>query len=37
MSGCLMAGAMALALANGGTFTLEWTHSVERESWRECD
>ena len=35
MSGCLMAGAMALALANGGTFTLEWTHSVERESWRE--
>lgn len=34
MTGCLMAGATMLALANGG-FTLEWTHSVEREAWRE--
>ncbi|MCA0939735.1 DUF1850 domain-containing protein [Salipiger pacificus] len=35
MTGCLMAGAMMLALAEGGSFTLEWTHSVEREEWRE--
>ncbi|WP_353476659.1 DUF1850 domain-containing protein (plasmid) [Salipiger sp. H15] len=35
MTGCLMAGAMMLALAEGGSFTLEWTHSVERQSWRE--
>ena len=35
MTGCLMAGAMILALADGGSFTLEWTHSVEREEWRE--
>lgn len=35
MTGCLMAGAMLIALAEGGSFTLEWTHSVEREDWRE--
>ncbi|WP_349295035.1 DUF1850 domain-containing protein (plasmid) [Thioclava sp. 'Guangxiensis'] len=35
MSGCLMAGAMMIALGSGGSFTLEWTHSVEREDWRE--
>ncbi|MDO6587256.1 DUF1850 domain-containing protein [Salipiger sp. 1_MG-2023] len=35
MTGCLMAGAMMLALAEGSSFTLEWTHSVEREQWRE--
>lgn len=35
MTGCLMAGAMMIALAEGGSFTLEWTHSVEREDWRE--
>lgn len=34
MTGCLLAGATMLALAGGG-FTLEWTHSVERETWRE--
>ena len=34
MSGCLLAGATMLALAHGG-FTLEWTHSVERQDWRE--
>lgn len=30
-----MAGAMVLALAGGNHFTLEWTHSVEKEDWRE--
>ncbi|MCT2539538.1 DUF1850 domain-containing protein [Sedimentimonas flavescens] len=35
MSGCLIAGAMTIALAAGGEFSLEWTHSVEKESWRE--
>ncbi|QPM92204.1 hypothetical protein PSAL_034680 [Pseudooceanicola algae] len=30
-----MAGAMVLGLAAGDRFTLEWTHSVERETWRE--
>ncbi|KAA2315066.1 DUF1850 domain-containing protein [Pseudooceanicola sediminis] len=35
MSGCVMAGALALGLAAGNRFTLEWTHSVEREAWRE--
>ncbi len=35
MTGCLMAGATMLALASGSSFTLEWTHSVERQSWRE--
>lgn len=35
MSGCLMAGAVMIALAPGGSFTLEWQHSVERQSWRE--
>ena len=34
MSVCLMAGAMALALA-GPEFTLEWEHSVEKTRWRE--
>ena len=33
MSGCLMAGAVALAVSNG--FTLSWTHSVERTEWVE--
>ncbi|GHG98526.1 DUF1850 domain-containing protein [Pseudodonghicola xiamenensis] len=35
MTGCLMAGATMLALASGEQFTLEWTHSVERQAWRE--
>lgn len=35
MSGCLLAGAMVIALADGAGFTLEWQHSVERQSWRE--
>ena len=35
MSSCLMAGALALALAPGGHFTLEWIHSVEKDGWRE--
>ncbi|MBT9384353.1 DUF1850 domain-containing protein [Pseudooceanicola sp. CBS1P-1] len=35
MSSCLMAGAMMIALGASGQFTLEWTHSVEREDWRE--
>lgn len=34
MSGCLLVGAMALSLA-GGSFTLEWTHSIEKTAWRE--
>ncbi|MBE3639975.1 DUF1850 domain-containing protein [Mangrovicoccus algicola] len=35
MSACLMAGAAMLTLAAGNGFTLEWTHSVERQAWRE--
>ncbi len=35
MSACLMAGALAIGLAAGDRFTLEWTHSVERQEWRE--
>lgn len=35
MSTCLMAGALALALAPGGGFSLEWTHSVEQIRWHE--
>lgn len=35
MSACLMAGAVAVALATDGRFSLEWTHSVERMAWRE--
>lgn len=31
---CLMAGAVALALASPG-FTLHWTHSVEKTEWVE--
>lgn len=31
---CLLVGAVALHLA-GGSFTLEWTHSVEKQRWRE--
>ncbi len=34
MTGCLMVGAMALQLT-AGTFTLQWTHSVERVAWQE--
>lgn len=34
MSACLMAGAVAIALS-GPAFRLEWTHSVERITWRE--
>lgn len=34
MSGCLMAGATALALA-GNAFSLEWTHSIEKTIWHE--
>lgn len=33
MTACLMAGAVALSVAQG--FTLGWTHSVERTGWRE--
>ncbi|WP_417808194.1 DUF1850 domain-containing protein [Thioclava sp.] len=35
MSACLMVGAMMIALAPNGQFSLEWTHSVEHEGWRE--
>lgn len=35
MSGCLMAGAMAIALGPGSGFSLEWTHSVEKVTWHE--
>ncbi|QDZ00669.1 DUF1850 domain-containing protein [Nitratireductor mangrovi] len=34
MSLCLIAGAKATAIA-ATAFTLSWTHSVERTSWRE--
>lgn len=34
MSGCLMVGAAAIALAGQG-FTLSWQHSVEKIEWRE--
>ena len=34
MGSCLIAGAMTLALASPG-FTLSWTHSVEKITWRE--
>ena len=34
MTACLMAGAVALALA-APEFTLSWTHSVEKTEWRE--
>lgn len=32
--GCLLAGATMIALSNAD-FRLEWTHSVERQTWRE--
>lgn len=35
MSACLMAGAVMVALAAEGRFTLDWMHSVEREGWHE--
>ncbi len=35
MSGCLMAGAVAIALGPGAGFSLEWTHSVEKVTWHE--
>jgi len=35
VSGCILAGALMLALADSGSFTLQWTHSVERQDWRE--
>ncbi len=35
MSACLMAGAMVIALGPGGSFSLEWTHSVEKMTWHE--
>ncbi|KGJ04212.1 protein of unknown function [Paracoccus halophilus] len=35
MSTCLLAGAMAVALAPGGGFSLEWSHSVEKIRWHE--
>lgn len=35
MSACLMAGAVAIALGPGGSFSLEWTHSVEKVTWHE--
>lgn len=35
MSNCLTAGAMAVALGPGSTFSLEWTHSVEQITWHE--
>ncbi|MFV0410372.1 MAG: DUF1850 domain-containing protein [Paracoccus sp. (in: a-proteobacteria)] len=31
---CLLIGAVALSLS-GDSFTLDWTHSVEKVSWRE--
>jgi len=31
---CLLAGAAMIALS-GGSFSLHWTHSVERIEWRE--
>lgn len=34
MTACLMAGALMLALP-ASSFTLEWTHSVEKTAWRE--
>ncbi|MBI1173236.1 DUF1850 domain-containing protein [bacterium] len=34
MAACLMIGARALMLA-GASFTLSWTHSVEKTSWAE--
>ncbi|SIT12708.1 DUF1850 domain-containing protein [Paracoccus saliphilus] len=34
MNGCLLAGMMTIAL-NGADFRLEWTHSVEKVTWRE--
>ena len=34
MTACLAVGAVALQLA-AGTFTLQWTHSVERVAWQE--
>lgn len=34
MSACLLAGAMVLTLS-GPDFRLEWTHSVEKITWRE--
>lgn len=35
MSTCLIAGVLAMALGPGGTFSLEWTHSVEQIRWHE--
>ncbi len=35
MSACLMAGAVALALGPGNSFSLAWSHSVEKTEWRE--
>ncbi|MDB6181092.1 DUF1850 domain-containing protein [Paracoccus fistulariae] len=35
MSGCLMAGALAIALGPGQDFALTWTHSVEKIGWHE--
>ena len=35
MSGCLLAGTMAIALAPGGAFSIEWSHSVEKIRWHE--
>lgn len=35
MSSCLIAGTVLIALGAGGGFSLEWTHSVEKERWRE--
>ncbi len=34
MSACLMASALVLTLT-GDRFVLDWTHSVERTTWRE--
>lgn len=34
MSSCLLAGPLVLLLSGNG-FTLDWTHSVERVTWRE--
>ena len=35
MSACLLAGALAVALGTDRAFSLEWTHSVEKEGWHE--
>lgn len=35
MSNCLLVGTLMIALGPGGTFSLEWSHSVEKIHWHE--